>query len=79
MSKKKKQGRVIGRRRDVSGQATDLVFFQATDLVFFGPPELRAQYLERFGGIEGLRQLMRDACPICSAGGRHDQIGYCGG
>ncbi len=69
MSRKRKVGRVIGRRRDVA-VATDT----AVDMVFFGPPELRAVYLERFGGIEGLRQLMRDACPICSAGGHHDEL-----
>ncbi len=67
MSSKRKPGRVIGRRRQV---LTD----QALDLVFFGPPGLRAEYLARFGGIQGLREMMRDACPICSAGGHHDEF-----
>jgi hypothetical protein len=42
------------------------------ELVFSGPPELMQALLEEYGGIEGLRQLMRDACPICSAGGQHE-------
>jgi hypothetical protein len=42
------------------------------ELVFDCPPEFKQALLEEFGGIEGLRQMMRDACPICSAGGRHE-------
>ncbi len=41
------------------------------ELVFDGPPELMQALLEEFGGIEGVRRMMRDACPICSACGQH--------
>ncbi len=42
------------------------------ELVFSGPPELMQALLDEFGGIEGVRRMMRDACPICSAGGQHE-------
>jgi hypothetical protein len=45
------------------------------ELVSWGPPELIQAFLEACRGEEGVRQVMRDGCSICGAGGRHDDLG----
>lgn len=63
MSKKHKQGRVIGRR--VNGLPEMLP--ASGEIGWFNcSPEFKNQVLRMFGGEEGLREAMREACPICA-------------
>ena len=71
MSKKKRPGRTVPRRR-AFGPSRPMV---PGVLYFDGPPEFKRQVLAIYGGEEGILQAMRDACPICAVGGVHDDLG----
>jgi hypothetical protein len=67
--KKHKAGRVVGRR--VNGVEEPVVW--QSGLEWLGvKPAVKQRMLDLYGGEDGILQMMRDACPICRAGGEHE-------